>query len=259
MTTNIEEENRFEVRDLRSKEKFIVDDKFLNGYARFLGIYAVGVYTSLCRHANKQQKSWPSIKRISQELDISRNKIIESVKYLEFWKIIKKKRVGKQLTNRYFLIDKKQWKPLSEVHIKDFSEVYKGDFTSLQDKLHEFTTGTSSRKETQEKGNTIEVKEEKFDFKNILKKVLKDPKRHVRIIGLYWKFKSITAENKEQYQTFLKREVRPAKSLVGFSDEQILDVMEYLDNNETFKWDLNTVIKYMGENLKRIKPIKNNN
>jgi len=254
MTNNIEEENNFEVRDLRSKEKFIVDDKFLNGYARFLGIYAVGVYTSLCRHANKQQKSWPSIKKISQELNISRNKIIESVKYLEFWKIVKKKRVGKQLTNRYFLIDKKQWKPLSETHVRDFSEVHNINFTSLRDKLHEFTTRTSNRKETQEKGNTIE-KEEPFSLKEKLKIMFEDPKHHIRIVALYWDFKKIKIDNHDQYQAFIKRDATAAKELVGFSNEQIIKVMEYLEVNETFKWNIFTLIKYLGENLDRIKPI----
>jgi len=50
------QDKTFDVRDLRKKEQYITDDLFLNGYARFLGIYAVGVYGSLCRHANKEQK-----------------------------------------------------------------------------------------------------------------------------------------------------------------------------------------------------------
>jgi len=92
MNTNSQE--KFEVRDLRDKNRFVVDDKFLNGYARFLGIYAIGVYNSLCRHANKNQSSWPSINKIAQELGIGRNKVIDGTKNLEFWQIVKKKRVG---------------------------------------------------------------------------------------------------------------------------------------------------------------------
>jgi len=152
-------QEKFEIRDLREKGKFVVDDKFLNGYARFLGIYCVGIYNSLCRHADKEQKCWPSIKKIAEELDICRNKVIEGIKYLEFWQIIKKQRIGKQATNRYLLLDKKQWKPLSEVYLKDFSEVHHINFRSLQGKLQEFTAGTSivrkhNSKETQKKGDS---------------------------------------------------------------------------------------------------------
>lgn len=142
---------QFEVRDLREKEKFVMDDKFLNGYARFLGVYAVGVYLSLCRHANKQQKTWPSNRKMAQKLSISKNKIIESIKYLEFWKIIKKVRVGLHCTNRYFLLNKPCWKVINEQTIKEFAEVYNKDFKSLQDKLQELTTKTSNSKETHSK------------------------------------------------------------------------------------------------------------
>ncbi len=157
------EEKQFEVRDLRDKSKFVTDDKFLNGYARFVGIYAVGVYASLCRHANKGQKSWPSIKKICEELgDISRPKVIEAVKYLEFWKIVKKERVGKMSNNRYYLIDKKYWKSISEVNVVNFTEVNKIDFRGKQRLLQRLTTLTSNSKETQKKGNTIERKREFF-------------------------------------------------------------------------------------------------
>ena len=152
-----EENKQFEVRDLRERNKFVVDDKFLNGYARFLGIYCVGVYNSFCRHANKEQKCWPSIKKVSQELNICRNKVIGSIKYLEFWQIIEKQRIGKMVTNRYFLLVKKQWKPLNEINLKEFSEVHHINFTGLRHKLQEFITSTSivrkhNSKLTQKKG-----------------------------------------------------------------------------------------------------------
>ena len=151
-----ESKQQFEVRDLREKDKFKVDDKFLNGYARFVGIYAVGVYSSLCRHANKQQKCWPSIKKMAEELSISRPTIIGAIKNLEFWQIIKKQRVGKECTNRYFLIDKRYWKRLSEVNVIDFSKVNKLDFKGKQRLLQRLMTFTSNSKDTQKKGYTKE-------------------------------------------------------------------------------------------------------
>ena len=161
------DQEKFEVRDLREKGRFIMDDKFLNGYARFLKIYALGVYSSLCRYANKEQKCWPSIKRITKELNIGRNKVIDSIKYLEFWKIIKKKRVGLHCTNRYFLLKKDVWKTINEESLKEFSEVYHINFRSLQNKLQEFTTRISivrkhNSNETQEKGGLSPKKKPYF-------------------------------------------------------------------------------------------------
>ena len=149
---------QFEVRDLREKNRFIVDDKFLNGYARFVSIYAVGVYNSLCRHANKLQKCWPSIKKISMELNIGQRSVIRSINYLEFWNIVKKERVGKTCNNRYYLIGKKYWKPLSDVSVKQFSEVSGRQFRGVWEAFQRCQRGTSNSKETQKKGNTIERK-----------------------------------------------------------------------------------------------------
>ncbi len=151
-------QENFEVRDLRDKEWFVMDDKFLNGYARFLGVYAVGVYVSLCRHADKQQKTYPAEKTIAEKLGIGKNSVVDSIKYLEFWKIIRKKRIGLKCTNRYFLLKKSGWRPISEESLKEFSEVCHVNFKGLQDKLQKFATRTSivrkhNSNETQKKGD----------------------------------------------------------------------------------------------------------
>lgn len=95
-----------------------------------------------------------------------------------------------------------------------------------------------------------------FSFKEKLKEMEKDECRHIQIIALYWKYKGIEPENHEQYRSFLERELKPARKLVGFSDKRILEVMGWLQNENTFKWTLETVMKYIGENLKQIKPIR---
>src|SRR5438105_3719016 len=100
---------QFEVRDLRRKEKFFMDDLYLNGYAKKCGIYATGVYLSLCRHASKDQECYPSYRKIAEELKISERQVGRSVKVLENQNIIKIKQLGKKLNNRYYLLDKSEW------------------------------------------------------------------------------------------------------------------------------------------------------
>lgn len=109
-------EKQFEVRDRRAKDRFYLDDLYLNGYAKICGIYATGVYLSLCRHANLDQKCWPSIKKIAEELAISEKQVGRSIKTLEEHKIVAKERVGKKATNRYWLLNKSEWtgSPISE-------------------------------------------------------------------------------------------------------------------------------------------------
>lgn len=188
---------KIEIRDLRKKEQFILDDAFLNGYAKFVGVYAVSVYCSLCRHANKEQTSWPSIELLSEELNIGRTSIIEAVKRLEFWGIVVKIRIGKMVNNRYVLPDKRIWKPISEVHVKDFSEVCRTDFTSLLSGLHQSATRTSNSKEPQSKepqvrpaaeAADIPLRVDKTDTEGNVKtnKVLKTVANELALKGVAW-------------------------------------------------------------------------
>jgi hypothetical protein len=102
-------EKEIKLRDMRHKEKFQIDDAYLNGYAKKCGIYATGVYVSLCRHSNNDQNCFPSAATIAKELDMSEKQVYRSIKILEDHNIIMRERVGKKLNNLYFLVDKSQW------------------------------------------------------------------------------------------------------------------------------------------------------
>jgi hypothetical protein len=107
-------EERRRIIDNRNKEKFQMDDLYLNGYARHCGIYATGVYVSLCRHANRDQYCFPSFKLIAEELAISEKSVQRAVVILVEWNIIElirsKKPDGTWQNNRYILLDKSVWK-----------------------------------------------------------------------------------------------------------------------------------------------------
>lgn len=109
----------FEVRDMRHKEKFFVDDAYLNGYAKYLGTTNSMIYFILCRHADKNQECFPSYEFIASRLGVSEATIKRGVKELRNWNIIsigKRKRKGGQfLHNSYVLLDKSVWKSKPEV------------------------------------------------------------------------------------------------------------------------------------------------
>jgi hypothetical protein len=103
----------FDVRDLRSKEKFFVDDAYYNGYARITGWAAALVYFALCRHADKTQESFPSLDSIAEHYGISRRTTVNAIQRLQLHHIIVKSRTknakGQWLRNTYVLLDKKHW------------------------------------------------------------------------------------------------------------------------------------------------------
>ncbi len=101
---------KFQVRDLRQKQWFIVDDRYLNGYARLLGPYASMVYFVLCRHADSRfQSCYPSISLIAAKVGISERQVMRSIRKLQEYNIIRVGKRPRHNANVYHLLDKAQW------------------------------------------------------------------------------------------------------------------------------------------------------
>lgn len=115
----MEQEQLFKVRDLRKKDQYKIDDKYLNGYARIFGTTTTAVYNSLSRHAEfHTQEAFPSEELIAEEHGIGVKSVQRSIKQLKGANIIKVERVkrqGKWLNNNYFLNDKSNWRPPEDI------------------------------------------------------------------------------------------------------------------------------------------------
>lgn len=81
-----------------------------------------------------------------------------------------------------------------------------------------------------------------FDFKEKMAqmKIAKD--RRMLIIAYYWYFKEWKFDNEKQYRAALKRELRSATSLVGYTIKQVASAMEYCAK-EYPVWTLETCQK----------------
>lgn len=104
------------IRDIRKKGWFIIDNKFIDLYAKELKTAGILVYMSLCRHAdNYTQECYPSIKLIAEEHGVSKDTVLRAIKKLEEFNIIKVEREiherenGVQKRNRYLLLDQSVW------------------------------------------------------------------------------------------------------------------------------------------------------
>lgn len=117
MSTKAEE--KFLVRDMRHKQWFMVDDVYLNGYARYFDTTTTAIYLSLCRHVDRYQKSFPSQKLMAEQHNISPRTVRRKLKELEKANIIKfdqeRSDGGKWKHNTYILLDKSEWVPVEEL------------------------------------------------------------------------------------------------------------------------------------------------
>ncbi len=107
-------EKQLKVRDLRQKEKFVINDVYLDRHARILGVTASAVYMSLCRHADRNQECFPSQELIAREHNISPRSVKRAIKRLKEANmiLIRRERLGhgRWRNNVYVLLDRGQWR-----------------------------------------------------------------------------------------------------------------------------------------------------
>ena len=233
------------VIDKRIKEKFMVDDIYLNGYSKLCGIHATGVYMVLCRHASKEQECFPSKKLVSEKLAISERTVYTALRKLKEFNIIEIKQQGRKadgsyINTIYILQDKSTWTPQATgaVGKRRHSPQATDDISRRQE---------VPNKETNREGNTYKDTEQssaEFSLKEEIKKLENNARRDMNIIALYLEEKKPDLRNKEQFQVALKRHLRPAKQLIPFTDNQILSGVRKA-RNQTPEWTIETIIKML--------------
>lgn len=90
----------------------------------------------------------------------------------------------------------------------------------------------------------------KLNIKNIL--ISERIRTDIKIIYLYAYHKGITELSIEQRDSYIKRNIRYAQLLKGYPTLRVGEVMEWLNKNAEFKWTLESVGKYIDEDLKKL-------
>ena len=76
-----------ELQDVRGG-RFWMDDDIIDQHAAKIGPYALAVYTYLCRRANKQKQAMPSLKRMGDELGMSRSTVQKAIDTLAAHRLV---------------------------------------------------------------------------------------------------------------------------------------------------------------------------
>ena len=101
------------MRDRRNKGWFFVDNDYLNGFAKYFGPTGTSVYLSLCRHADGEQKAFPSQRLIAEEVGCGERTVRDYINALAKYHLIEvhreKNSDGKWLNNVYTLLAKEEW------------------------------------------------------------------------------------------------------------------------------------------------------
>jgi len=252
----------FKIRDRRQRGWFYLDNDYLNGFARFLGPIGTAIYVSLCRHADISQKCFPSNRLIAKELNIAERTVRNHIRKLEEWNIIFVERerdweTKKFKNNIYYLLDRSEWK-------KPEATDALGKPRASHDTNQRQITTKNQRHQLPNKNTKVEVNTLKktqiasanadavWRLEDKLKEMFSAHRRDIHIIALYYKHKKFRFENGDQLSSGIKRDLRAAGMLKGYDDNRITAVMQWLDENAEFKWSLETIHKYINENLEKM-------
>lgn len=253
-------EIKFKIRDLRKKEQFIVDDAYLNGYAKIFGPNGTAVYLSLCRRANKEQFCFPSERLIAKDHGLTEKTARKYLRLIEKANIIRiekeRRRDGKYQCKIYYLIDKSEWKHPS-VFSTDGNKRQKPSVNNHQNQRYEIPTKDAQGKDTNmkdtasptAKADSSDKKDEPMTLKEFIDWCTKSSQRHIRIIGNWAETTEPDLKTKKQWESFIKRNLRAAKNLEPFEDKQLIEafgkIEEAVKEGWLKKYTLETLHKFI--------------
>lgn len=248
----IEENTQFIDESGDRKHFTIVPNIIVNGYTAMES----GVYLYIKKRAGEGGEFYERVKIAARNLGIDpktfrkiRDKFVRDgkLKYVGERKESASRQGGKQTIKVYKITD--IWKE----NIKN----YKGreNTPTLKLKGRE-NTSLKGRENTTPNNNLIKkepiinmsAKPTDWQLEKEIEKLLKDPRRHIQVIGVWIKEKGLNPENAEQMQSLIKRNLKPARLLNGYTNEDIHETVKVIKNTEYLKkWTLETIAKYIDE------------
>lgn len=195
---------------------------------------------------------------IKSELGISQDVYTRWIDLLESYPYIEAKRapygiIFKVLNSKKrFRVLPERFRKTPEVDSVKSRNVIKTNQETNQDKS---TTSATSEVVAEVEPKKKEKKPDDSGEKMLLPDFLvwcrASPQRHVRLVAEYADERKLTYTTKGQWRQFITRNIRAAKALAPYSDEQITKAMKKLlvDTKENggfmTKWTLETIIKYL--------------
>jgi hypothetical protein len=88
--------------------------------------------------------------------------------------------------------------------------------------------------------------ESPFDFSAYLRQMRDSKQRHIQILGRFFYAKGLIFDNDAQVQAAIRRHLRPAKNLAGFSNDQIDGAIQKVERQyPDIEWTLETLVKVL--------------
>jgi len=224
----------------------------------------LSVFLCYALHSDENGYCWIDNKLVQKETGYGENQIMEAKQflrykgYLFYERLYNEKGQMKDWIYRIFqsIEEGKIWVIRNEeVHTLTSKKPYLGENPNLGK-----MGGVIEEKpiNIKEEPITVSKTNKDYNYQNSLSLMEQDRNKHIQVIALYWKYKNYNLENPEQYNSALRRDLRSARQLIGYSKDKLLEVMDWLESNTDIKWTLETVNKFVNEDLDNIGSMRKN-
>lgn len=153
-------------------------------------------------------------------------------------------RITIKTTNKYSLVTIVNWLDYQTDNHQTNQPVTNKQPTNNQ----QITTNKNEKKEENEKNKPV-ASDKPFSFEEEIQKLKEGTRKDYKIIALYWKKKGWRFENQKQFNSALKRELKPASALTGYTGEQIARTITHCQNNYP-EWSIETLVKRINDVIK---------
>lgn len=206
------------------------------------------IYFWLCDHADENGVCYPTRRTLAREAGCGIRTLDKYINELESMGLIEKTMRQKPKSNE----NSSNLYQLMVVSKKTPPSAKKNTTPSVK-KNTETIPSINSTHLTQivasDQSEVLDTKQP-FSYEDKLNWLSNSYRKDFKIIALYWSIKSFRFDNEAQFQTALKRELRPASQLKGYDGKELREVMEYCDKNFEL-WSLETVVKRVSDIINR--------
>lgn len=170
-----------------------------------------------------------------KELELTCQKYRTAINYLK-----NSKRITTKSTNQFTIITVINWRKYQPIDYDNNKQI-SPKLTNEQQTANKRLTTNKKKKKIREKLIRIN-----------LSLISEESRKDIKIIYLFAYKKEIPSFNQDTQKSFITRNVKAAQLLKGYPIEKIEKVMDYLEKNADFKWTLETVSKFIDENLEKL-------
>lgn len=198
-----------------------------------------------------------SLSQFTAGLSRSKQTIINALKNLQLVKVARlvKRGNSKKQSNCWQI--NKYYNTWELVKVARLVKSKRG--TSLMEAPQLVKTARHTKDNT--KNNTKDIlsaNADEWDFNNYLKDLLNNKRKDLSIIGNYWVIKGYQLPSWEATQSTLKKDLKVASALKGYSLEDLTNLMKWLEiqyqgGKIDYEWKLTTVQKKINDYLKETK------